>query len=122
MIPREKSKIKSNEILQGNTSGNKFVHLNKISHGVLCWKNLTKLSVQEKRLYHQMFRKRKIIHTPPPPPPSASKVKSSDPYKKTACFKSFTKESDFGSSPRGSEIGDYFFTVQSVGFVQSIIK
>ena len=69
MIPREKSKIKSNEILQGNTSGNKFVHLNKISHGVLCWKNLTKLSVEEKRLYHEMFRKRKIIHTPPPPHP-----------------------------------------------------
>ena len=73
-----------------------------------------------KILYHQMFRKRKIIHTPPTP--STSKVKSSDPYKKTACFKPFTKDSDFGSSSRGSDIGDYFFTFQSVGFVQSIIK
>ena len=120
MISREKSEIKSNEILQGNTLGNKVVHLNKISHGVLWWKNLTKLYVEEKKLYHQMFRKRKIIHTPPPP--STSKVKSSNAYKKTACFKPFTKESDFGSSSRGSEIGDYFFTFQSVGFVQSIIK
>ena len=68
------------------------------------------------------FVKGKLSILPPPPPPSASKVKSSDPYKKTACFKPFTKESDFGSSPRGSEIGDCFFTVQSVGFVQSIIK
>ena len=50
VISREKSKIKSNEILQGNTLGNKFVHLNKISYGVFAGKILQSCMSRKKNI------------------------------------------------------------------------